>query len=648
MIAVAATAGSLALTSCEDQLDIVQKGVTDINDFYKTDADADQALAAAYESFMVNVMGRAHDNGGPGIYTPYKIVTNMCGDDVLYASGNYGDHEFAGMLNEFRYDSNAEAVRFLYNGLYASVYHCNLVISNYANPETTIQQRAVSEARVLRAYDYFMLATLWGNPPMILAPIGVDALPNNTDMTQQELYRWVASECEAALGDLKERESKTDKNGSVIVTKGFANALAGKAYLFAKDYDKAKTALKKVIDSEKYDLVPGDRFMDNFHIEGDCNEEKVFELEIGEANGVGPWGGMIQRSSWMESNAWNWRAGNFKANPARKYCGIDGWGGLGVPQWFADAFLANDGHSARFDASLIHIDDAVYTMDYTPISESGETEAAATESLIKTLTKLNISQAEAESYKPYFKSELSSDGKQYNVSLDYNDIPVDLLKTSHLIGISDLAQGLYGNSFYLQLKQLMKASDTQGALYGDNIRLNNYIVMRYAEVLLNYAEACLQTGDAAEAKIYINKIQERAGSKTISATVDMDVLKKEKMFELWTEGSRFFDIIRWNDATGIAHIEKSGTDVPHLYDKLFRAPVKVDVYDENGKVKQKADVNITWENGTEENSRFYTVSTHAAMDAGFEVGFKKGKHELLPFPQREIDMNSNLRQNPGW
>ena len=37
-----------------------------------------------------------------------QIITNMCGDDVLYASGNYGDHEFSGMLNEFRYDAEAE------------------------------------------------------------------------------------------------------------------------------------------------------------------------------------------------------------------------------------------------------------------------------------------------------------------------------------------------------------------------------------------------------------------------------------------------------------------------------------------------------------------------------------------------------------
>ena len=52
---LAVAVGSMALTSCEDQLDIEQKGVTTTDKFYKTDVDAEAALAAAYEGFMCNV-----------------------------------------------------------------------------------------------------------------------------------------------------------------------------------------------------------------------------------------------------------------------------------------------------------------------------------------------------------------------------------------------------------------------------------------------------------------------------------------------------------------------------------------------------------------------------------------------------------------
>ena len=589
---LAVAVGSMALTSCEDQLDIEQKGVTTTDKFYKTDVDAEAALAAAYEGFMCNVVGRQPDMGGPGIYTPYKIITNMCGDDVLYASGNYGDHEFSGMLNEFRYDTEAEVPRFQYSGIYLSVYTCNLITDNFKDPDTPVKKRVVAEARVLRALDYFLLANLWGTPPFVTSVLAGDALPYNCDkdpenpISHEDLILWVAKECEEAAADLDERKSTADVDGAVRVTKGFAWALAGKAYLFAGKYDQAKANLKKVIDSGKYALVPGDRYMDNFHIEGDGNEEKVFEINFEYNAGKSGWGGMIQRSSWMEANAWNWRAGNFVTSPNKVYCGgLDGWGGLGVPQWFGDEFFANDGHSYRFDATLKHIDDAVYNMEY--IDES------------------------------------------------INNMSLEEKKASKKIGISDPTQGLYGNSFWLAFKQIIRAADTGGKVYGDNIRLNNYIIMRYAEVLLNYAEACIQTGDAATAKTVINQIQQRAGSKTISASVDMEVLKREKSYELWLESCRWFDIMRWNDQTALARLEKVGTDVPHLFDKLFRTP-------------SSSDRSVKWENGSEANSRFYTVSSSEAKDKGFDVGFKKGKHELFPFPQTVMDKNPNLEQNPGW
>lgn len=590
ILALAATGTMTLTTSCEDQLDIEQKGVILTENFYKTDADAEAALVAAYESFMCNVVGRNHDGGGPGIYTPLRVIVNDCGDDVLAAGSNSGDNTFGIMLNQFYYDAEAEVPKFMYTGLYHSVYACNLVLDHFADATTAVQKRCAAEARVLRAYDYFLLANLWGTPPLVTKALDPSAQPFNCDkdpenpMDHQQLIEWIAQECENAANDLDERKSKDDKDGAVKVTKGFAWALAGKAYLFAKQYDKAKIALKKVIDSEKYDLVPGEKYADNFHIEGDANEEKVFEINFEYNTGKSNWAGMIQRSSWMETNYWNWRFDHFVVSPNKVYCGgADGWGGLGVPQWFGDEFYRNDGdHSYRLNATLKRIDDAVYHMSY---------------------------------------------GKD-----EIDNMSEEQKKTSDKIGINDPVQGLYGNSTWLPFKQVMRASDTQDKKYGDNIRLNNYLVMRYAEVLLNYAEACIQTGHPDEAKIYINKIQERAGSKTISETVDMDVLKREKSYELWLEGCRWFDIIRWNDTKAIERLTKAGTVVPHLFDKVFRAP-KAD------------DQNVTWEYGKEENSRFYTTNT---PETNFKVGFKKGKHEFFPYPQTVMDKNPNLKQNPGW
>jgi hypothetical protein len=592
-----ATFALLAVASCEKNLDIPQKGVTAYETFYKTDEDCEAALTAAYAQFASNVVSQ----NGSSIYTHYKACLNNCGDDMYAAGSNFGDNDFMAALNEFRYDTGNAPIEHLYQRLFMANYACNLVIDNFKDglPEggpTATTKRAVAEARTIRAYIYFLLTALWDTPPFIDHVI-TDGLPYNSDkdpenpMSHEDLLKWVAAECEAAIPDLEERKSTSDKDATVKMTKGFAWAVEGKALLFAKDYAGAKAALKKVIDSGKYALVPGEKYWENFHVEGDCNEEKIFEANIEYNSGIGAWSGMIQRSTWMEANIWNWRSDHFVAGaaPQSKYTGgVDGWGGLGVPQWFGDEFFANDGHSYRFDATLIHVDDAVYGMEYGDAVVDDAT------------------------------------GKKVN------DLTLEQKKASTAIGIADPKDGLYGQSFWLPFKQLVRATDA-GA-YGNNVRLNNNVVMRYAEVLLLYAEACLQTNDAAQAKWAVNEIQKRAGSKTISDNVDMNVLKKEKSYELWLEGSRWLDLLRWGDTD---RVKKAGQDVPKLFDKLHRAP-------------QSTDQGIKWENGTEANSRFYTVSTHEAIDAKWTVGFVQGKHDFFPYPTTVMSKNPNIVQNPGW
>jgi len=585
---VLAIAALFAAVSCEKNLDIPQKGVVAIENFYQTDEDAEAALAAAYARFATRITGQ----DGSSIYTDYKAALNNCGDDMYAAGSNYGDNDFMAQLDEFRLDSGNQVVDHFYKNLFQVNYACNLVIDNFKDGlpnggQTATTKRCVAEARVMRAYIYFLLTALWNTPPLV-DHVLTDEMPYNQDkdperpMSHEDLFKWVASECEAAVPDLDERKSTADKDGAVKVTKGFAWAVQGKALLFVKDYTGAKTALKKVIDSGKYALVPGEKYWQNFHVEGDGNEEKVFELNIEPNSGLSAWGGIIQRSTWMEANIWNWRSDHFVAgaSPQGKYTGgVDGWGGLGVPQWFGDEFFANDGHSPRFDATLKHIDDAVYGMEYS-------------------------------------NPEIAALTPEQRV-------------TSKLVGIADVKDGLYGQSFWLPFKQLLRSTDA--ANYGSNVRMNNGLIMRYAEVLLLYAEACLQSGDNAQGAWAVNEIRKRAGLSEL-ANVDMNVLKKEKSYELWLEGSRWLDLLRWGDTD---RVKQAGQNVPKLFDKLHRAP-------------QSTDQGIVWEHGTEANSRFYTTSTHEAIDAGNKVGFVAGKHEFFPYPTSVMSKNPNMVQNPNW
>lgn len=605
-------ASACLFSACsEDLLDIEQKGVVTEEEFYKNDADAEAAMVAAYQGFLWNITTMT----GGSIYAPFRACFNLPGDDVYGAGEFFGDNDQLASMNEYRFDTGADVVTNCYSNIYYAMYYSNIVIDKFKNGETEVQKRCVAEARVLRAYLHMMLAIGWDVPPLVDHLLDSKENPFNCNtqaenpLTHEELLRWCAKECEEALPYLTERKSTTDKDGAYKATKGFANAVAGKCYLFVKDYANAKAALKKVIDSEKYALVSGENYWQNFHKEGDGNEEKVFEVNIMPTNGVPVWWDIINRSTWMEANCWNWRSDHFVLNPNSSRSSIDGWGGLGVPQWVADEFIKNEGgtETPRFKATFMNINDVVFDATYAPIEVPESDELAQ--------------------YGTNTGKKNANDETLYSV--DLAKVPMEALKASDDLGIGP--KGLYGQSFYLPYKNIAKSTDLTNP--GEACRINNYTIMRYAEVLLMYAEACIQTGDAATAGKYINMTKERAGAPLLNGAATMDDLKREKKVELWLEGCRWADLIRWGDLDGV---KNAGKNVTQLYDKLTRKP--------------EAGETITWENGSEANSRFYLVDSHVAIDryGNDNVGFKEGKHEHFPFPNKCTSINPNLTQNQGW
>jgi len=107
--------------------------------------------------------------------------------------------------------------------------------------------------------------------------------------------------------------------------------------------------------------------------------------------------------------------------------------------------------------------------------------------------------------------------------------------------------------------------------------------MRYTEVLLNYAEACIELGEDAEARTYINKVRTRAGLPGL--TESGDALKaryrNERRIELAFEDHRFYDVRRWVigpealDVTTVADIvytlnpDHTTAAVPTITHKVF-------------------------------------------------------------------------------
>ncbi|RBL90562.1 RagB/SusD family nutrient uptake outer membrane protein [Chitinophaga flava] len=94
---------------------------------------------------------------------------------------------------------------------------------------------------------------------------------------------------------------------------------------------------------------------------------------------------------------------------------------------------------------------------------------------------------------------------------------------------------------------LKKFLDTTYDLKGVSVpNFNNCIIMRLAEIYLNYAECQLKLGNTEEARTYVNLIRVRAGMPVIPAgEMTWDKYVEERTVELAFEGQRWFDIRRW-------------------------------------------------------------------------------------------------------
>ena len=101
-----------------------------------------------------------------------------------------------------------------------------------------------------------------------------------------------------------------------------------------------------------------------------------------------------------------------------------------------------------------------------------------------------------------------------------------------------------------------KAPDNMGNKEG---RSSNLRVMRFAEVLLLYAEACAKTNDPDGANYALKQIRQRAGltEKTFAQAELMNEIEHQCLLEFFAEGHRFDDLKRWYSPSEIQLIFKA-------------------------------------------------------------------------------------------
>jgi hypothetical protein len=170
--------------------------------------------------------------------------------------------------------------------------------------------------------------------------------------------------------------------------------------------------------------------------------------------------------------------------------------------------------------------------------------------------------------------------------------------------------------------------------------------IRYAEILLNYAEACIELGQDAEARTYINLIRKRAGQPDLATSLAGNALRQayrhERRVEMAFEDQRFWDVRRWligPDAYHIMHrvivnYITSTTSDDTDYTRFFIPP--------SGYTGKRSD------NYRKPDGLTWSEPVFKSDDLASDNRSWQNKCYFFPIRSNEMAANRNLIQNPGY
>ncbi|WP_153799289.1 RagB/SusD family nutrient uptake outer membrane protein [Foetidibacter luteolus] len=442
---------------------------------------------------------------------------------------------------------------------YGYIRKCNLFIESVtASSQLTdsYKKLRIAEARFLRSYFYHLLWMTYGGVPVI-----TDVL-NSAEQgdaifvarsTFEETLGFITSECAAASADLPQVPGQTGR-----ATKGAALTLKGWCELFAGKFAAAAATNKQVIDEfggSVYTLFPdyGNFFMP----ENNNNKEGIFYRQY------------LPR-------VWGGRADSYLGPTFTKGGAETSWGGIGPTQEMVDAYFMANGKSITDPTS-----------GYDPQNPYVNREKRFYQSIV------------------------------YDATWWYNDT----IYTRQGIGSPneiDLADRNDATNTGYYLRKRLNDKITLGADNWNNpgTSAQNYYYFRYAEVLLNYAEAQNEAvGPDATVYAAINEIRKRAELPDLATGLSQsemrNAIRHERRVELAFEDKRYWDLVRWRTAHIVLNNPLHGIAISGAPGPLTYTPVTI---------------------------------------PGGSKKFFESKNYLFPIPQYAIDQNPKLQgqQNPGY
>lgn len=270
--------------------------VTEIN-FYKTVPELESGLVTAYS--------RLYGNTGGNIFQFMEglwSLGNIGSDDAEKGGENATDYADLNAVSLSYQNASNYHVSSMWSACYLIIARCNQVIDQSIQTAGDAGEIAkiVNQAKFIRGIVYYHMVTLFGEIPMPLKFMA----PSDLELTRSpvsEVWAQIESDLKAAT-NLPSRSvwKQTGRADS-----GAAWAMLGKVYMTQKKYPQAAEALKKVIDSGDYQLVPD--FGKIHRKEGEFCSESIFEINLlnGLSGGdMGNHSGVLRHSRDQQANGW--------------------------------------------------------------------------------------------------------------------------------------------------------------------------------------------------------------------------------------------------------------------------------------------------------------------------------------------------------
>jgi starch-binding outer membrane protein, SusD/RagB family len=252
----------LGLSSCDDSLQEEVFSFISTENFYKTSADAEAAVYAAYEPFLSNS------------YFGYEFY-NLCllADDQV----TIGRNPVFQAVDNFNLTADHTFVTNSWRQMYLCINRANTGIKRIPAIEMNGELRSsyVGECYFIRAYNYFNLVRLFGGVPITTTEIATPGQINTPKSTKEQVY-------EQIISDLKEAEKSlpVSRSGAQLgrVTKGAAQTLLAEVYLTMENWQLATVKAREVMASGQYALLPD--FKQVFSATNENSKEIIFSIQF--------------------------------------------------------------------------------------------------------------------------------------------------------------------------------------------------------------------------------------------------------------------------------------------------------------------------------------------------------------------------------